>query len=84
MNNNLHSIIDENNKLFLENKTLKKQINVLKIYNCQYENLRKCFSKIIKEVLGENYYNMGMDVYTCDELSAEDIIKVFKKRRKKI
>ena len=83
MNNIINSIINENNKLILENKELKKQISVLSIDSIQYKNLRECFSKVVTEILGEDYYNMGMDVYTCDRLSAEDIIKALKKRRKR-
>ena len=32
----------------------------------QYESLRKNFREMIKDVLGEGYYNTGMDVYDCD------------------
>ena len=27
-----------------------------------------------EEILGEDYYNEGMDVYTCDEFICRDII----------
>ena len=39
----------------------------------QYESLRGHFSKMIDNVLGKDYYNMGHDVYQCDELTCEDI-----------
>lgn len=39
----------------------------------QYKNLRHHFDKMVKAVLGEDYYNVGMDVYTCDEITCEDI-----------
>jgi hypothetical protein len=39
----------------------------------QYENLRKHFRGLVHEVLGEGYYNMGMDVYECDRITCEDI-----------
>ena len=39
----------------------------------QYKSLRENFQKMITEVLGAGYYNMGMDVYECDRLSCEDI-----------
>lgn len=45
---------------------------------CQYLNLRKWFSVLIEHILGPGYYNMGMDVYTCDEFSCEDIAYAFK------
>jgi len=80
--NNLQSIIDENKKMFLEIKELKKEISSLRIDKLQYDNLRKCFDDIIREVLGEDYYNMGADVYTCDILASEDIIKKINKNKK--
>ena len=81
MNDNLKSIIDENNKMILEIKELKKEISILKIMELQYENLRECFNHIVNEVLGQDYYNIGLDVYTCDKITSEDIIKILKKRR---
>ena len=56
-----------------------------------YKNLRKNWNKLVDEILGKDYYNMGMDTYTCDDLTCEDIIynyhkslrlskKVFKRR----
>ena len=46
----------------------KNRVRVL-----QYENLRECFQKMIGDILGKDYYNMGMDVYDCDRLSCEDV-----------
>lgn len=40
----------------------------------QYRNLKNCLSKnLITPILGKDYYNHGMDVYTCDELITEDL-----------
>ena len=39
----------------------------------QYENLRKHFMQLVHDVLGEHYYNEGMDVYTCDKLCCRDL-----------
>lgn len=39
----------------------------------QYDNLRKHFRQLVNDVLGENYYNEGMDVYTCDEYCCQDL-----------
>ena len=47
-----------------------------------YDNLRKCFGKVKTAILGDRYYNMGMDVYACDLLTAEDIIKAYQKVEK--
>lgn len=41
----------------------------------QYNNLRKHFSKMIDDVLGEDYYNMDMDVYGSDQACCEDITR---------
>jgi hypothetical protein len=46
-----------------------------KVKLLQYDNLRKHFQKMIRNVLGEDYYNMGMDVYDCDRLCCEDIAR---------
>ena len=39
----------------------------------QYESLRKNFNKMVKDVLGQDYYNMSMDVYDSDRVCCEDI-----------
>lgn len=54
-----------------------EQINseVDKIRLLQYENLRRCFNALLESALGENYYNEGMDIYICDELSCRDLAK---------
>lgn len=39
----------------------------------QYKSLRENFDRMVDTVLGKNYYNMGMDVYTCDKICCEDI-----------
>lgn len=41
----------------------------------QYDSLRKNFRELVEEVLGKDYYNMGMDVYSCDAESCEDIAR---------
>ena len=45
----------------------------------QYENLRKHFQQMVKDVLGGDYYNMGMDVYECDRICCEDITRKAKR-----
>ena len=39
----------------------------------QYDSLRGYFNKMVDDVLGDDYYNMGMDVYEGDRLCCEDI-----------
>lgn len=46
----------------------------------QYSNLRKHFSQLISDILGPNYYNEGMDVYHCDELTCRDLKSKIKRR----
>jgi predicted HTH domain antitoxin len=52
---------------------VKAELERQRIPMLQYANLRVCFNQLIEEVLGKEYYNMGMDVYTCDRLTCEDI-----------
>lgn len=49
----------------------------LKVKSAQYDNLRKHFENMIADILGENYFNMGMDVYECDRLCCQDIIRAY-------
>lgn len=42
----------------------------------QYDSLRVHFMKMIDDIMGKGYYNAGMDIYTCDQLSCEDITRV--------
>lgn len=41
----------------------------------QYESLRKNFQKMVDDVLGEDYYNMAMDVYDSDRICCEHITR---------
>lgn len=41
----------------------------------QYNSLRKNFRKLVEDVLGKDYYNMSMDVYSCDEECCKDIAR---------
>lgn len=43
----------------------------------QYESLRTNFTKLHQDVLGRQYYNMGMDVYECDRITCEDLAVKF-------
>ena len=42
-----------------------------------YENLRKHFDYLVVSILGPDYYNMAMDVYTSDDQSCKDIVQAF-------
>lgn len=39
----------------------------------QYKSLSKDFHALVDIVFGEDYYNSGMDVYSCNMLSCRDI-----------
>lgn len=52
----------------------EKEIEDNKIRLLQYENLRKHFNRMAKAILGEDYYNMAMDVYKSDEETCSDVI----------
>lgn len=73
--------------ILLSLKELKefKKNGDTRIEMLQYKNLRKHFGNLIQNVLGTDYYNEGMDVYTCDELTCRDLqnkMKTFRKKRK--
>lgn len=53
---------------------LDTNIDDLKLTQLIYSNLRRNFEMVVDEVLGPDYYNSGMDSYTCDRLTCEDII----------
>lgn len=50
------------------------------LYEYAYNELRKQWNRVIKELLGEDYYNDGCDHYSCDEFTADDLIYKYKKR----
>ncbi len=40
----------------------------------QYINFRQCFNDLLlNPILGDDYYNMAMDVYQCDLQCCKDI-----------
>ena len=49
-----------------------------------YKELRKNFNKLTNEILGEDYYNMGVDTYNCDEETTEDLLYKYKKLKKEV
>ena len=53
---------------------LDTNVENLKLTKLVYDNLRRNFNMVVDEVLGPDYYNYGMDSYTCDRLTCEDII----------
>ena len=62
----------------------KKEYEKLKwerdFYELRFVELNKQWDRVIKELLGENYYNDGCDWKSCDEFSADDLIYKYKKR----
>lgn len=53
------------------------------IEQMQYDNLRKHFNEVVFEVLGEDYWNMAMDVYHSDIECCKAIIEEYKKVKRK-
>ncbi|MDD3172076.1 MAG: hypothetical protein PHF63_00150 [Herbinix sp.] len=47
-----------------------------------YKHLTECFYKIVDKLLGEGYYNIGCDVYSCHNFTTEDIIAKYGKRKR--
>ena len=46
------------------------------------ENLRKNYDKVTEHVLGDDYYNMACDVYTCDDFTRNDLIEAYDELKK--
>lgn len=46
-----------------------------------YKHVCKEFQRVVDELLGEDYYNMGMDQYTCTTMMADDLISKYKKKK---
>lgn len=44
-----------------------------RVRSFMYRSLMKHFNKMTDEVLGEDYYNTGMDAYSCNQMVCEDI-----------
>ena len=57
----------------------KKFYDENRIALLQYQSLRNNFNKLVDEVLGEDYYNMAMDVFEADRICCEDIARECKK-----
>lgn len=47
-----------------------------------YKNLCESVYRVQERILGEDYYNMGMDVYTTHDIMCDDIIRQYKKVEK--
>jgi len=65
-------------KVMSEDKDIdfyKKFYDENRIRILQYESLKGHFQKMINDVLGDDYYNMAMDVYECDRICCEDITR---------
>ena len=63
-------------KLIQKVNTLEAEHYELESYKTHYLALRKHWDKIINVILGEDYYNMGCDTFTCDELTCAKTIVV--------
>lgn len=45
-----------------------------------YKHVCKEFRRVVDELLGKDYYNMGMDQYSCTTMIADDLISKYKKK----
>lgn len=59
--------------LSLKSKDNQEKLESQRIPLLQYAHLRLCFNQLIEVILGKDYYNLGLDVYSCDEVSCSDI-----------
>jgi len=63
-------VSDDKNAAFYKDFYEKNRIPLL-----QYESLRGHFGLMIEDIMGEDYYNMGMDIYETDRICCEDIAR---------
>lgn len=75
LNKTLSKVKEENKEYKTKlQEQLDTNVENLKLTKLVYDNLRRNFNMVVDEVLGTDYYNYGMDSYTCDRLTCEDII----------
>ena len=60
-------------KLKADHTALQRKHEDNRVSLLQYDSLRKHFHTMVSDVLGEDYYNMAMDVYDADRICCEDI-----------
>lgn len=49
-----------------------------------HKELNSHYQRLINELLGDGYYNMGMDAYSCNAESCEDMLHEIRRMRKLI
>lgn len=49
-----------------------------------HRELNGHYKRLINELLGKGYYNMGMDAYSCNAESCEDMLHEIRRMRKLI
>lgn len=49
-----------------------------------YKELNRHYQRLIDELLGKDYYNYGMDAYSCNEESCNDMLHEIRKMKKLI
>lgn len=49
-----------------------------------HRELNGHYQRLINELLGKDYYNMGMDAYSCNAESCEDMLHEIRRMRKLI
>lgn len=79
MSKTVEELQDEINEL---KQQLEQTHEDYRVHMLQYENLRKHFTNLHKEILGKDYYNMAMDVYECDKAICEDLAEQLKIKNK--
>lgn len=79
LNNEKYDLECEITKLKQENEILQNE-NIIELkndrdyYKLRFTELNKNWRKLINELLGEGYYNMGCDWYTCDKEILENFL----------
>ncbi len=77
----LEQLVNEaSHKIHKDNEFYKLFYDENRVSILQYDNLRIHFNKMVRDVLGEDYYNIGMDVCQSDRQCCEDITRKLKKQ----
>lgn len=64
----------------IDNKDIDNIKHTIDQYNC----LRHFFNLLIKDILGDNYYNNGLDMYEYDKFAYNDLKNSYNKLHVKI
>jgi hypothetical protein len=75
--------MDDTNQDQVQDQSFSEEEEIKRIKLLYYDNLRKYFTIMVDVLLGEDYYNMGMDNYQVDINCMTDIVHKYANRKQK-